>query len=409
MVHHKSFSKFLRNYIIHFIFLFQVCISVPYVKYILISCGDIKINPGPKTTSDHNLSVCYWNLNGITTNNFIKKSLLEAYNTIHNYDIICISETFLNSDLSHDDSRLSLQGYELIRCDNPNDLKRGGICIYFKEHLPLTRRTDVSPLNESIICEITINNSKCFITCLYRSPSQSSEEFNNFCSDLETTLTNISLESPLCSFIFGDFNAKCTKWWSDGIDNTCGLELDTLTTLLGYSQLIHEPTNFEPNKTPSCIDLIFASQPNLVSESGVQPSLYNTCHHQIIYAKINFQIKLPPPYKRKIWHYKNAEADLIRRSIESFNWENELSNLDTNDQVMVVTNTISNIFNNFIPNETIKCNYKEPPWMTKDIKCALRRKNRCYRKYISNGMKVEDHNALKDLSTFCTDLLYSSK
>ena len=110
--------KFLRNYIIHFIFLFQVCISAPYVKYILISCGDIKMNPGPKTTSDHNLSVCYWNLNGITTNNFIKKSLLEAYNT---YDIICISGTFLNSDLSNDDSRLSLQGYELIRCDNPND------------------------------------------------------------------------------------------------------------------------------------------------------------------------------------------------------------------------------------------------------------------------------------------------
>ena len=31
MVHHRSFSNFLRNYIIHFIFLFQVCISVPYV------------------------------------------------------------------------------------------------------------------------------------------------------------------------------------------------------------------------------------------------------------------------------------------------------------------------------------------------------------------------------------------
>ena len=33
------------------------------------------------------------------------------------------------------------------------------------------------------------------------SPSQSSEEFNNFSSDLETTITNISLESPFCSFI----------------------------------------------------------------------------------------------------------------------------------------------------------------------------------------------------------------
>ena len=63
------------------------------------------------------------------------------------------------------------------------------------------------------------------------------------------------------------------------------MELYTLSRLLGYSQLINEPTNFEPNKSPSCIDLIFSTQPDLVVESGVHPSLFNTCHHQIIFAK----------------------------------------------------------------------------------------------------------------------------
>ena len=35
-----------------------------------------------------------------------------------------------------------------------------------------------------------------------------------------------------------------------------------------------------------CIDLIFTSQPNLITESGVL----------IVYAKLNLQIYFPPPY-----------------------------------------------------------------------------------------------------------------
>ena len=144
-----------------------------------------------------------------------------AYNAVHNFDIICISETFLNSSYSN--------GYNLIRSDNINNTKRGGVCIYFKEHLPLTKR-DISPLNECLVCEIKVKKSKCFLTCIYRSPNQSSDQFSDFCSGLETTFNNIMLESPTCSFVIGDFNAK----WSDGISNLCGLELNDLCSIFGH-------------------------------------------------------------------------------------------------------------------------------------------------------------------------------
>ena len=64
-------------------------------------------------------------------------SLLEAYNAIHKFDIICLSDTFLNSSLQSDDESLVLNGYKLIRADNPGDIKRGGACIYFRETLPI--------------------------------------------------------------------------------------------------------------------------------------------------------------------------------------------------------------------------------------------------------------------------------
>ena len=154
--------------------------------------------------------------------------------------------------------------------------------MYYKEHLPLKVRNDISSLSECIVVELKSKKYKCFITCLYRSPSQSDHEFNIFINDLEIALSKLNLESPLISVVLGDFNAKCNKWLSTDINNVSGVELDKLFSLSGFTQLINEPTNFEPNKRKTCIDLIFSSQPNLISESGVHPSLYQTCHHQIV-------------------------------------------------------------------------------------------------------------------------------
>ena len=41
--------------------------------------------------------------------------MLEAYNALHNYDIICISETYLNYSLTDDDPTLKLKDYELAQ------------------------------------------------------------------------------------------------------------------------------------------------------------------------------------------------------------------------------------------------------------------------------------------------------
>ena len=153
-------------------------------------------------------------------------------------------------------------------------------------------------------------------TCLYRSPNQTADERNVFLSGPEQIGSSIALQSPICSFVIGDLNAKCTHWWPEGTSNACGLELHNISSLLGYSQIINEPTNLEPNKSPSCIDLIFASQPNLVVEGGIYPSLTNTCHHQIIHAKVSFKIHLPSPYEREVWHYNRAQVHLIKRSID---------------------------------------------------------------------------------------------
>ena len=247
------------------------------------------------------------------------------------------------------------------------------------------------------------------MSCFYRSPSQTEDEFDNFISGFERTCSSIALEAPLSSFILGDFNAKCTNWWPKGVNNAYGLELFNSSTLQGYSQVISEPTNFQPNSNPSCIDLIFTDQPNLIIESGVQATLSNTCHHQIIYAKISFKIYNPPSYKREVWHYNDAQINSIQGSIANFDWKKAFENLSVNEQVELFTTTLFNIFRNFIPHENLKCNSKDPPWINKNIKKALRRKNRLYRKFISDGQKKEDETDLTEATNSVSELISSAK
>ena len=78
---------------------------------LLMLCGDIESNPGPRPNSSQSFSICHWNLNSIKAHNFSKISLLRAYNGIHNYDIICLSETYLNHDTL---SAVTILRYQVI-------------------------------------------------------------------------------------------------------------------------------------------------------------------------------------------------------------------------------------------------------------------------------------------------------
>ena len=126
------------------------------------------------------------------------------------------------------------------------------------------------------------------------------------------------------------------------------------------------------------IDLIFCNQPNLIKDSGVHSSLHENCHHQIIFAKFNFKVHIPPPYERHIWHYKKGNIDYVKNAINMFNWTQVLNNLDINKQVDMFNTTLLNIFKNFVPNEIITIDENDPPWITNVIKRKIALKSELF-------------------------------
>ena len=118
--------------------IFHIYALVTYVfhmwLYLILTkrSRDIEQNPGPKSNSYQSFSSCHWHLNSISTLDFIKISLLKTYIATCKLDVICSSETYLDSSISNDDDDLKIPGYDLFRVDHPSNTKRVSVCIYYR-------------------------------------------------------------------------------------------------------------------------------------------------------------------------------------------------------------------------------------------------------------------------------------
>ena len=290
--------------------IFYFLINQPYdyfaVWYILLRIylsKDIHTNPGPYSEfSSSFFTFCNWNLNSLSKDDFYRIHLLEAHNTVFNYDIISLCETSLDESLKVKEN--SLPGYNFVSQNNPDGSKNGGVGMFYKETLPLKIRRDLS-FDECLVSEINFGRKKIFFTVLYRNPKYkaASAEFKNFVQNFTLLTTELRKAKPYVMFFTGDFNAHSQSWYSEANTNNEGHLLDDLFTSLNLDQIISEPTHFFRNDCkPSCIDLIITDQPNLVLESGVRPSLDPSVKHQIIFSRINYRIPPSPKIIRKIWN-----------------------------------------------------------------------------------------------------------
>ena len=119
-----------------------------------------------------------------------------------------------------------------------------------------------------------IQNTKGYVVSLYRSPSQTQDQLNDFWLNFEQLLSNINF-----LLIASDFNARASSWWRKDSTTSKGTQVETLTCSYGLNHLISSLTHILPNSS-SCIDLIFTNHSNLVTDSGVDPSLYVNCHRK---------------------------------------------------------------------------------------------------------------------------------
>ena len=325
--------------------------------------------------------------------------LLKAYIAI---DIMWLLEIYLDSSTTSDDNNLAISGYNLILSDHPSNNKRGSVCIYYKNYLPL-RVLSIQYLQECINFELNIGGKICNFISLYRYPIPTQDEFEKFIDNLELNLESLCQNNPFLIVFIENLNAKSKNWSSRDKSSH-----DLVIAQFGLQQIIKEPTHIS-NTSLSCVNLIFTSQPNLITDSGVHSTLHSHCQHQIVFAKFDLHIVYPPSYLHEISHYREANTRPIRRAIKGFNWERAFLNTSVNEKVDIFNITILNILSNFIPHEIVVCNNKDPTWSNNRIKTLIQKKNATYKIFRHHSDHPELIYRVKFLQERLSTFIQSSK
>ena len=221
-------------------------------------------------------------------------------------------------------------------------------------------------------------------------------------------LSNINDVNATRSVITGDFNTRSSRWWNLDKDNAEGRKTNSLTSACGYSQLINKPTHIT-KESSSCIDLIFATSPNLIRKTRIELSIFEKRHHKLIHSITDFKVPLSPSFLIEVWDYENTNVNHIQSAVWTIDWVFFFRGANVNKKVDILNECLKNIFHNFIPNKITKCNCRDPPWMTDVTKSKLKQWSYLSKTYYKCGKRKSNFEKLNVKTNECNEIISDTK
>lgn len=169
------------------------------------------------------------------------------------WQIITLSETWLNSEISDDEVRLD--NYVLFRKDRGS--RGGGLIIYVSSKLTAELvLPSENPLHfEGLFVKIIFHeNKRLIIGNIYKPPNAPAETTECILSTIN------SLDCASEKIILGDFNSN---WLANSSHKD-----RNLFNSINLTQLVTEPTRVGPSSS-SLLDWILVSHPGRILKSGV--------------------------------------------------------------------------------------------------------------------------------------------
>ena len=208
--------------------------------------------------------------------NIVKRDEIEHQIRNNNLKIIGLTETCLNESIS--DAEINIKGFKTYRKDRVKGSKShgGGVLLYVSEDLTSYLWEDASFIgSESIWVQIKIGDNEYLVVGVYYKRPDLEDD------GIQKMHGIIKLVSNYNVVIMGDFNYPGIDWMNLSA-NATGSEFIDLTLDCFLCQYVTEPTRGD-----NCLDLIFASKNEIVSNVEVIDHLANSGHNTITF-KINW-------------------------------------------------------------------------------------------------------------------------
>ena len=342
---------------------------------LIVMCNPSMLNPGPDS-----FSVFYNNIQGFINTRDLASELpplnMTKVHEIHGFifsnqpDVLIFNETWLKKSIL--DNEILPDNYKVFRIDrsakshpwDPDQPKKfrkngGGVLIAHRTDLNISSvkftKLKVKAELLSVIFKTTTGKKIC-ISTFYRVGTLGLENFQEFERHFKTLASNKKLNRHI---LIGDFNFHEVSW-PDG-HTSCELQhkfLDFLTSDLGHTQLISNPTH----KSGNTLDLIFTNIPALIKNVKIldQNELCLSDHFGVKF-NVDMKVKFKDSPKTKSYNYRKANWVRLNNSLRQVNWRAVLDSSDPHTAWPRFKAILSNLCDSCIPKKTIKSRF-QPPW-----------------------------------------------
>lgn len=388
----KNLETNIKYYMLSFLVLSRKN-QTNYLCSLILLSGDISLNPGPPvdmTTVNEDWNVFKkrgFHMAHVNINSLLPKiDELRAIAFSTKIAIIGITESKLDNTVT--DSEVSIEGYNLLRCDR--NRHGGGVACFIRNDICYNSHKRLSENVECVMFDVLFPKTKPFtVAVFYRPPDQ-----NNFVNNISDEFTTLDFDEKEF-YLLGDFNIntlcngrsifKMNKTALKS-DHVSGLQKQYVEfcSLYGLKQLIVEPT---PCATATVIDHFLTNCVGKVSQSGVLN--VGLSDHQMIFCTRKVKkVKFNTHKHIKFRSFKNNTKEQYQGLLRDTNFPNyneftdiDLAYSDFLTKLMSVIDTIAPT-----KEARIKCNSQE--WFDGEIADKIATRDKLFKKFKKSKLQI---------------------
>ena len=254
--------------------------------------------------------------------------------------------------------------YNIIRCDRCG-AKGGGVCVFVRKSFKVhTVQPRCMPKGVELVCFDLPEFSVVYrVFVVYRPPTScshgnsvmsSTDIMSQLINCLETNMLNDGV-----NLILGDFNCPNINWRNMSCSaDTCHTTLYDFAVFNGLAQCVLMPT-----RSNSTLDLVFITDPMLVSNIKVDIPFSNSDHNvvdiDILYSQQSLQATRPL-VKRFLW--KHGDYSSMCDYLRTYNWNDIfVYNLTPDSLWQAFREVIDGAVELFVPHEYVSCDRSAKP------------------------------------------------
>ncbi len=301
-----------------------------------------------------------------------KTEQLEQLLTNSNFDLLCLSETWLTE--SSPNTAYLVPGYKVFRKDRKFG-KGGGLLMYVKDCIKC-KEIEFNTLVDIEYIAVTIVLSPCMtftVVGIYRPPSSNSMFYDH----LRNLLKGFDRNREL--ILVGDFNIN----WNEKSNRK---KLQEIVSHFDLVQLIQGPTRITPSSETQ-IDLIFSNKPERITKSI--NLLTGLSDHNLILV-VRKLTKHRFLYQQDKENVLNIIPKRLKNEFEEefkkLDWNEILStdNLEAASECLMVT--INKIKGEFSKNVTFSRKKQNLPWLNEQLWKLMRQRDHALKIAIKSGL-----------------------